>query len=151
MATTLGYSAGTLSDTGEEAYRNTWWDGLLTVIGEIVNRTSRKECIVTIKEPTNETVPLIENIRFPGTLKKLSVRAVGSGATATIQININSTPATVSSDATHAATTTQAVYTFDGANTFVAGDEVSAALTDVTNCDYLVFNLWYDRTGAGTA
>ena len=152
MSVSLPYIGVSVSETGEEAYLNTWADADNDAFTALDQFVGREQFPLLLKSPEDGDYPIVINIRHPGTLHSLTYKLVGTSPTATIATKIDATAATMTGPVTTVtgSDTSEHTILFTANRTFVAGDSITITLSAVANVDFASLNIWFDRTGAGT-
>jgi hypothetical protein len=147
MAITLTYSGLVLAETGETLYNNTYGDLNNAGIQYLDNATGRVQCTGTIAYPEDKDYILILKSRWAGTIQNAIFKTDAGTLTAAVKIETTA----VTSLSAIAVTTTESDTAATGADSMVAGNDLRLTLSGVTGCDALYYNIWIDRTSAGTA
>lgn len=100
----------------------------------------------TIIAPENKDYNILPDIRFPGTVQRVSYWT--DAGTATVNTKVNSTTVT---NGNVSATTTKQTNSPTANDSFVAGNDIKISVSSVSGVGELYYALYLDRSGAGTA
>lgn len=146
MAITLTYSALDLAVTGELAKNNIWLDDINEVLQYNDNAIGRCQASSTLPYPEDGTYYLILKSRWGGTIKRATFKT--DAGTLTVATRIDGVD--VTSLSAVAVTTSEAETTATGANTFIAGQDITFVISSVSGVGKLFYNFAIDRTSVGT-
>lgn len=145
---TLPYSGLVYVNPFDPAYTDLWLPPYNDLHISHDAYLAREMVSLTIAFPVDSFVyGIVNNIRFPGTVK--SARLWTDAGTLTAAIKIGSTNIT-SLDAI-SVSATPATTTATGSNTLVAANNLNIVCSSVSGVNLLYVSVWIDRTGAGTA
>lgn len=145
---TLTYSGDTYVTPFDPAYVDLWGPVLNTLHTSHDNHIGRANAVGCIVSPADSIAyGIAPGIRFPCTVK--SVELYTDAGTATAACKINGT--NITSLSSVSVTTTHTSTSATGANTMVAGDDLTLVLSSVSGVSVLYYSFFIDRTGPGTA
>lgn len=145
--TTTTYYGQFLVTPLDPAYADLWGTPLNNVQVTWDAALGRCQLSNPIVYPFDTTYTLMLNTRFPGTIKSMTHKT--NSGTLTAAVKINGSPVTGLSAVS--VTSSKATATATAANTFVDGDDITMTVSSTSGVTEFAYNVWIDRTGAGTA
>lgn len=115
------------------------------ILWDAVN--GRLQCTGDIRYPEAADYRIVTNSRWPFTVKSATLET--DAGTLTAAVKINSTA--VTSLSAVAVTSTESTTNATGANSAAVGDNIVLTLSSVSGVTSLRYNIWFDRSAAGTA
>jgi len=131
----------------DPASADIWQEACITMYLSHDAALGREQATSCIVNPEAITYTIAQNNRWAGTIKSVTFETDAGTLTANVKINNIS----VTSLNAIAVTSSESITTATGANTFVAGDNIQFTLSSVSGVTVLKYNIWIDRTSAGTA
>lgn len=144
---TTSYFGITYVTPFDPAYTDLWGPPLNTAITTFDAINGRIQCTGEVRYPENMDYRIVTNTRWPFTVVSATLET--DAGTLTAAIKINSTA--VTSLSAIAVTSTESQTTATAAKDAVIGDNIVLTVSSVSGVTSLRYNLWLDRTGAGTA
>ena len=125
------------------------WGGLLNVLSSAAYNWDRYiQIAIPIQNPSNGTIPIIINSRFPFDVEDVTYQTTGTlTCDVAIQINVSN----VGGLGALSATTTEQITSSTTDKAAIIGDNLQVVISDVTGSGQLTLNIWVNRTGVGTA
>lgn len=144
---TTSYFGITYVTPFDPAYTDLWGTPLNDAIIEFDRISGRLQCTGDVRYPEAADYRIVTNTRFPFTVDSATLET--DAGTLTAAVKINSTAVTGLSAV--AVTSTEAQTNATAANTASIGDNLLLTLSSVSGVSSLRYNIWLDRTAAGTA
>lgn len=141
----LNYSVGSDPDAGDSGA--TYDSAIGATLAELANRSGRLQISGTIINPAAQAYKLIQNTRWPFTVVSATLQTDAGTLTAALKIDSTAVTSVSAVAVTSAESTTAATANKDAAT----GADLSLTPSSISGVGALYFNIWIDRTGAGTA
>lgn len=123
------------------------WGGYLNSGLDTIDSVMGKECwsIPLFGEVAEQDYIFALNIRYPGTITKVTTKCTSGTCTATVKVNSTALGGTANS-----VSSSEEEQNHASSNTFVAGDDLKVTISSSSSATDVIIMVWATRTGAGS-